>query len=60
MTHQTLVSPDGEEYTARTPVEANDLIYGAGYTPAGNRKPDTAARPTTSAPPPRTPGPATS
>lgn len=59
MANQTLVSPDGEEYIARTPVEANDLIYGAGYRPAGNRKPNTATR-STAPSSPSSSGPATS
>lgn len=27
-----LVSPDGEKYVAKSAREANDLIYGSGYT----------------------------
>lgn len=27
----TLISPDGTPYDARSPVEANSLIYGHGY-----------------------------
>lgn len=29
-----LVSPDGRDYTAQTPTEFNDLVYGHGYKPA--------------------------
>ena len=34
-----LVSPDGRDYTATTPAELNDLVYGHGYKEKGAKAP---------------------
>lgn len=33
-----LKSPDGIEYEARSPAEANNLVFGAGYTDAAEQE----------------------
>lgn len=52
MASQKLIAPNGSEFVARTPREANDLIYGAGYRPAGTAQPDQAIRATADPEPP--------
>ncbi|MBB1153521.1 hypothetical protein [Amycolatopsis dendrobii] len=43
---ERLVSPDGREFTARSPAEYNALRYGQGYRPADEPAPDAPAKPT--------------
>lgn len=36
---KVLIAPDGSEFVARSPIEANDLMFGSGYKEKSVAKP---------------------